>query len=77
MSSSARDDCFETCDPPAPNFKDVPEKLIKYGGTLKMQKTRYFLVDDYNLLYFSNKTDKIAKGFKPLKGASSRVESRD
>ena len=36
-SSSADDESFATCDPPTPSFKEMPGKLIKYGGTLKMQ----------------------------------------
>ena len=41
-----------------------------------MQKTRYFLLDNENLVYFLKDTDKVAKGYKSLQGATARHQSK-
>ena len=41
-----------------------------------MQKTRYFLLDNENLVYFLKDTDKVAKGYKSLKGATARHQDK-
>ena len=53
VTSASPPDQLKTCEPAAPKFTDMPRKLIKFGGALKLQKTRYFLVDQANILYFT------------------------
>ncbi len=62
---------MKTCSISEPSFTHRTYPLIKYGGKLSGQKTRYFLVDNANLIYFTNETDTVAKGTKPLLGATS------
>lgn len=66
LTSKVSAEEMKTCNPPIPRFTQKPQKLIKYGGTLKMQKSRFFLLDDLNMLYFKKDTDRVAKGLKSL-----------
>lgn len=58
-------------------FTDVPHKLIKFGGTLRLQKTRYFLIDQENILYFTKETDTVAKGYKSLRGSKAVLQTKE
>lgn len=73
LTSGAPPEKLRTCEPRAPKFSERPHKLVKFGGALRLQKTRYFLIDNENLLYFAKETDRIAKGFKTLSGAKASV----
>ena len=59
-----------------PKFNQKPYKLIKYGGALKTKTTRFFLIDEKNILYFTKESNRVAKGIKSLDGAKARWESR-
>ena len=49
-----------------PKFNQKPYKLIKYGGALKTKTTRFFLIDEKNILYFTKESNRVAKGIKSL-----------
>ena len=77
ITSKNEPDQFQTVRPLAHKFMDDKKPFHKFGSKLGVVKTRYFVLDDDNFIYYVDKNATVAKKSLPLGNAAVVIENKD